>query len=79
MGPTGATESSIPISEVGLEFRIDLQGLVNFDEARGLAVPMEIEMGLAMAPRHGGRLGDALVRQDAGNFIEVSFAAVVAG
>jgi serine/threonine-protein kinase len=29
---------------------------------RGLALPMEIEMGLAMAPRHGGRLGDALVR-----------------
>ena len=29
--------------------------------ARGLALPMEIEMGLAMAPRYGGRLGDALV------------------
>ncbi len=28
---------------------------------RRLALPMEIEMGLAMAPRYGGRLGDALV------------------
>jgi serine/threonine-protein kinase len=29
--------------------------------SRGLALPMEIEMGLALAPRYGGRLGDALV------------------
>jgi serine/threonine-protein kinase len=29
--------------------------------AKGLAVPMEIEMALAVAPRYGGRLGDALV------------------
>jgi serine/threonine-protein kinase len=28
---------------------------------RGLALPMEIEMGLALTPRYGGRLGDALV------------------
>ena len=28
---------------------------------KGLAVPMEIEMALAMGPRYGGRLGDALV------------------
>jgi serine/threonine-protein kinase len=28
---------------------------------RGLALPMEVEMGLALAPRYGGRLGDALV------------------
>jgi hypothetical protein len=29
--------------------------------SRGLALPMEIEMGLALAPRYGGRLGDAMV------------------
>jgi serine/threonine protein kinase len=29
--------------------------------SKGLAVPMEIEMALALAPRYGGRLGDALV------------------
>jgi eukaryotic-like serine/threonine-protein kinase len=29
--------------------------------SRGLALPMEVEMGLALAPRYGGRLGDALV------------------
>jgi hypothetical protein len=29
--------------------------------ARGSALPMEIEMALAVAPRYGGRLGDALV------------------
>jgi serine/threonine-protein kinase len=29
--------------------------------SKGLAVPMEIEMALAVAPRYGGRLGDALV------------------
>jgi serine/threonine-protein kinase len=29
--------------------------------ARNLALPMEVEMALAMAPRYGGRLGDALV------------------
>jgi eukaryotic-like serine/threonine-protein kinase len=29
--------------------------------ARGLALPMEVEMALAVAPRYGGRLGDALV------------------
>ena len=29
--------------------------------ARGFALPMEIEMALAVAPRYGGRLGDALV------------------
>ncbi len=28
---------------------------------RGLALPMEVEMGMALAPRYGGRLGDALV------------------
>jgi serine/threonine-protein kinase len=32
-----------------------------FVVARGLALPMEIDMALAMAPRYGGRLGDALV------------------
>jgi eukaryotic-like serine/threonine-protein kinase len=29
--------------------------------ARGLALPMEVEMALALAPSYGGRLGDALV------------------
>ena len=29
--------------------------------ARGLALPMEVEMALALAPNYGGRLGDALV------------------
>ena len=29
--------------------------------SRGLALQMEVEMALAMAPRYGGRLGDALV------------------
>jgi serine/threonine-protein kinase len=29
--------------------------------SRNLALPMEVEMALAMAPRYGGRLGDALV------------------
>jgi eukaryotic-like serine/threonine-protein kinase len=28
---------------------------------KGLALPMEVEMALALAPRYGGRLGDALV------------------
>lgn len=29
--------------------------------ARGLVVPMEVDMALALCPRYGGRLGDALV------------------
>ncbi len=29
--------------------------------AQGLALPMEVEMALALLPRYGGRLGDALV------------------
>ncbi|HQP35615.1 MAG TPA: protein kinase [Polyangiaceae bacterium] len=29
--------------------------------ASGLAVPMEVDMALALSPRYGGRLGDALV------------------
>jgi len=29
--------------------------------ARGMALPMEIDMALALCPRYGGRLGDALV------------------
>jgi serine/threonine-protein kinase len=29
--------------------------------ARGMVVPMEIDMALALCPRYGGRLGDALV------------------
>ena len=28
---------------------------------RGILLPMEVDMGLALAPRYGGRLGDALV------------------
>jgi eukaryotic-like serine/threonine-protein kinase len=29
--------------------------------ARGMALPMEVDMALALCPRYGGRLGDALV------------------
>jgi serine/threonine-protein kinase len=39
----------------------DKERLGAFLVSRSLALPMEVEMALAMAPRYGGRLGDALV------------------